>query len=1114
MTSKHIFVKILLQSDMEKGCIHLALGLLLLQQMNTCLSIVNITTDQTTLLALRSQFSLYDSHHLLTRNWSTFTPTCSWIGVTCGPRHQRVTALNLSSMNLKGMVPPQLGNLSFLISLDIRNNSFYGNLPEELARLRRLKMINVMNNNFTGAIPSFFGLLPNLHSLYLSFNQFSGNIPTSLFNITKLKYLRLRGNFLGGEIPQEISRLCCLTSIDLQDNKLIGSIPPTMFNQSSLKQIGLTKNNLYGKLPGNICDNLPNLEALALSGNRFDGLIPPNLQNCSKLQILSLSQNDFTGTIPAEIGNLTMLTALQLGVTYLKGEIPMEIGYLQKLQIFGLYQNRLSGSIPASIFNISSLQILTIVDCQLSGSLPLNVGQGTPNLQEIYLGMNNLSGLFPSSISNASKLIALDLSNNSFSGSIPDSLSKLEFLQLLQLGQNKLINQNPSSELTFLTSLTRCRNLRELVIGPNPLNGILPASIGNFSSSLKRFSAPGCKLSGIIPEEIGNLTNVISILLFVNDLTGFIPKTVGGLQKLQRFLIHSNMISGTIPDEICSLQNIGDLGVGQNKISGPLPSCLGNLTSLRNLYLASNRLNSSLPESMWSLQDLLILDAASNSFSGVLSPIIGNLKAITKIELSYNDFSGMIPSTMGGLQKMIYFSLSHNRIDGPIPVSFGKLLSLEFLDLSYNNLTGEIPKSLEALVYLRYLNVSFNKLSGEIPSGGPFANFTNQSFVSNHALCGVSRLQVPPCQVKSPRRARRKRVLFSILYSLLGITSVFVALAVGFLILRRRNRNEPSGLTDQVSSMRAYERVSYYELQQATNGFSADNLLGIGSFSKVYKGVKDGMTFAVKVFKLEHEGAFKSFETECEILRNLRHRNLTKVITSCSHSKFKALILEYMPNGTLDKWLHSHDLFLDMLHRLDIMVDVASALDYLHNGNSEPVVHCDLKPSNILLDQNMVGHLSDFGIAKLLGAEDCFSQTNTIGTIGYIAPEYGQDGLVSTSCDVYSFGIVMMEAFTRKRPSDEMFTGDLSLKQWVNDSLPSGVTQLVDADLMRPKKEPLDAEMQCLVSVMELALSCTSVSPDARINMKEALLALNKIRLQLVTKLNIEVRLNPESSFQ
>ncbi|KAM3250828.1 hypothetical protein P3L10_004898 [Capsicum annuum] len=1058
---------------MEKGCIHLAVVLLLLQQMSSCLSIANITTDQTALLALQSQISLYDPRNVLARNWTIFTPVCSWIGVTCGLRHQRVTALNIVSMNLKGMIPPQLGNLSFLNSLNIRNNSFHGSLPMELARLRRLKMINAMSNNFTGAIPSFLGLLPNLQSLYLAFNQLSGNIPPSLFNITKLKYLRLRGNILGGEIPRVINSLCCLNFIDLQDNKLTGAIPPTMFNQSSLKQIGLTNNILYGKLPGNICDNLPNLEVLALSKNRFDGLIPPNLQNCSKLQILSLSANDFTGTIPAEIGNLTMLTSLQLGLTYLKvtcvlfpnlsGEIPRELGNLQRLQIFGLYQNRLSGSIPASLFNISTLQILTVVDCQLSGSLPSNLGQGTPNLEEIYLGINNLSGVFPASISNASRLTDLDLSNNMFSGSIPDSLGNLELLELLQLGQNLLINQNFSTELTFLTSLTRCRNLRELVIRDNPLNGILPASIGNFSSSLKIFSASRCKLSSIVPEEIGNLTDVLGISLFGNDLTGFIPKTIGGLQKLQIFLIESNMLSGTIPDEICCLQNIVDLSIRKNKISGPLPSCLGNVTTLRNLYLASNKLNSSLPERLWSLQDLLVLDAASNSFSGVLSPQIGNLKAVIDIDLSYNDFSGMIPSTMGDLQKLVSLSLSHNRIDGPIPESFGKMLSLELLDLGYNNLTGEIPKSLESLLYLKYLDVSFNKLMGEIPTGGPFGNFTGQSFLSNSGLCGASRLQVPPCQVKYPRRTRRKRVLYL-----------------------------------------AHERISYNELQKATNGFSGDNLLGNGSFSKVYKGVNNGTLFAVKVFKLEPEGAFKSFDTECEILRNLRHRNLTKVITSCSTPIFKALILEYMPNGTLEKWLHSHDFFLDMLPRLDIFIDVASALDYLHNGYSEPVVHCDLKPSNILLDQNMVSHLSDFGIAKFLGGENCFRQTKTIGTIGYIAPEYGQDGLVSTSCDVYSFGIVMMEAFTRRRPSDEMFTGDLSLKHWINDSLPNGAAQMLDADLIRQKEESLNAKIQCFVSVMELALSCTSLSRDARINMKEALLGLKNIRLQLITSSTLE----------
>ncbi|KAK6786040.1 hypothetical protein RDI58_014565 [Solanum bulbocastanum] len=268
----------------------------------------------------------------------------------------------------------------------------------------------------------------------------------------------------------------------------------------------------------------------------------------------------------------------------------------------------------------------------------------------------------------------------------------------------------------------------------------------------------------------------------------------------------------------------------------------------------------------------------------------------------------------------------------------------------------------------------------------------------------------------------------------------------------------------------------------------------------VYKGIlKDGIIFAAKVFNVQLEGAFKSFDTECEILRNLRHRNLTKVITSCSNLDFKALVLEYMPNGTLDKWLYSHNLFLNLLQRLDIMIDVASAMDYLHNGYLMPVVHCDLKPSNVLLDEEMVGHVSDFGIAKMLGAgEASFIQTRTIATIGYIAPEYGQDGIVSTRCDVYSFGILMMETFTRKRPSDDTFTGEWSIQRWVSDSFPGEIHKVVDSNLVQPGDEQIDAKMQCLLSVVELALNCTLVTPDARIGMKDALSKLKKIRLQLV----------------
>ncbi|THG07019.1 hypothetical protein TEA_008469 [Camellia sinensis var. sinensis] len=260
--------------------------------------------------------------------------------------------------------------------------------------------------------------------------------------------------------------------------------------------------------------------------------------------------------------------------------------------------------------------------------------------------------------------------------------------------------------------------------------------------------------------------------------------------------------------------------------------------------------------------------------------------------------------------------------------------------------------------------------------------------------------------------------------------------------------------------------------------FSESNLLGTGSFSLVYKGMLPGRTiFATKVFKLELDGAFKSFETECEILRNIRHRNLTKVISSCSTRDFKALVLEYMPNGTLEKWLYSHDYFLDMLQRLDIMIDVACALEYLHHGYSVPVAHCDLKPSNVLLDDDMVAHVSDFGIAKLL--------------------EYGLEGLVSTKCDVYSYGIMLMETFTRSKPIDARFDGDLSLKCWVANALPNAIVQVLDANLLRQNIEHNNAKVQCVSSLMQLALNCSEDSPEERMIMKDVLVAIKNIRLRV-----------------
>ncbi|KAK9016524.1 hypothetical protein V6N11_079020 [Hibiscus sabdariffa] len=163
----------------------------------------SITADQRALLALKSHIT-HDPHNLLATNWSTSISVCNWIGVTCGSKHHRVTVLDLSSMDLTGTIPSQLENLSFLVLLRIRHNSFHGSLPIELTSLHRLKYLSAGNNSFSGEIPSWFGYFPKLRGLSLYMNNFSGVIPSTFGNLSKLKILLLYNNNLKGQIPKFI----------------------------------------------------------------------------------------------------------------------------------------------------------------------------------------------------------------------------------------------------------------------------------------------------------------------------------------------------------------------------------------------------------------------------------------------------------------------------------------------------------------------------------------------------------------------------------------------------------------------------------------------------------------------------------------------------------------------------------------------------------------------------------------------------------------------------------------------------------------------------------------------------------------------------------------------
>ncbi|XP_027171444.1 probable LRR receptor-like serine/threonine-protein kinase At3g47570 [Coffea eugenioides] len=187
---------------MEKLSYHFLQGLLFLLyyvSASLAMTTTNITTDQDALLALRAHITVQDPHQILLENWSASSPVCQWAGVTCGSRHLRVTALDLSNMNLSGIIPPQLGNMSFLVSLNMSRNNFHGELPHEFARLRRLRVLDLDVNNLNGEFPEWFGSIHQLRLLSLNNNSFTGFISPSLANVSTLETLSLSFNYLQGK---------------------------------------------------------------------------------------------------------------------------------------------------------------------------------------------------------------------------------------------------------------------------------------------------------------------------------------------------------------------------------------------------------------------------------------------------------------------------------------------------------------------------------------------------------------------------------------------------------------------------------------------------------------------------------------------------------------------------------------------------------------------------------------------------------------------------------------------------------------------------------------------------------------------------------------------------
>ncbi|PRQ22237.1 putative protein kinase RLK-Pelle-LRR-XII-1 family [Rosa chinensis] len=935
-------------------------------------------TDRLALLKFKDCIAS-DPHGLL-NSWNDSVHHCKWPGITCGRRHQRVTALNTRNAVLHGTISPYIGNLSFLRFITLRNNSFSGKIPQQVEHLFRLRHLN------------------------LSHNMLEGGIPVNLTLCAELSILSIGENRLTGKIPSEIGSLMKLVFLNLEINNLTGSIPPSLGNLSSLT-------------------------------------------------IVSLAMNNLVGTVPEVLGRLRSLSIFAIGI------------------------NTLSGMIPPSLFNISSINIVSIEDNKFKGSIPPGIGLNMPNLQIMFLAGNEFSGQIPASLSNASQLLGLDFAGNNFVGQLPASFGNFPNLQVLNFEFNNL-GTNSSNDLGFITFLTNYSKLEVFSLNTNNFGGVLPNSVANFSTQLTQLYLGDNQIAGTIPETLGNLNNLIHLSLDVNLFTGIIPASFGKLQKLQRLYLNSNRLSGRIPSSLGNLTQLFELRLSENELEGSIPPKIGNCKNLHLMDISHNKLCGDIPSQVIGLSSFsILLNLSQNSLTGILPVEVGKLKNINTLDISNNNLTGGIPEIIGGCLSLEFLDLQGNHFQGIIPSSLAALRGLQYLDLSRNNLSGHIPKDLQRLQFLIHLNLSFNNLEGEVPRERVFRNTSAISFDGNAKLCGgVSELQLLACPIKVPKHRKLHGFKLKFTVSLVAGCSLLFAVVLALYWRRKTQKTKP---LIAVSSINFLPKVSYQTLHHATGGFSPSNQIGSGGFGSVYKGIlnqEENNVVAIKVLNLQRKGASKSFVAECNALRNIRHRNLVKILTCCSSTDyngndFKALVFEYMSNGSLEEWLHRENQSrgLNLLQRLNIVIDVASALCYLHDYCEPQIIHCDMKPSNILLDDDMVARVGDFGSARLFSTttDSSQNQSSTVGikgTIGYAAPEYASGVEPSRQGDVYSYGVLVLQMFTGRRPIDEMFKEGLNLHNFVKMAIPGRVMQIVDPTLLATLEDTAPATSQNVVN--------------------------------------------------
>ncbi|XP_057248657.1 receptor-like protein kinase HSL1 [Beta vulgaris subsp. vulgaris] len=978
------------------------------------------------------------------QSWNSTTAICHWPGINC-TGGESVTGIALNSHNIKGEIPPFICDLENLTLLDLGNNSIQGNFPTFLYNCTKLQTLILSSNYFVGLLPNDISRLsPKLRHLDLSANNFTGDIPTSLAQLKGLITLRLESNVFNDTYPYDLGNLENLEELGLAYNPFSpANLPKEFGTLKNLKFLWMTQCNLTGIIPENLA-NLTNLEHLDLASNDLVGGIPRGLFMLKNLTYVYLYRNRLSGGIPSSIEAIN-LVEIDLSMNNLRGIIPDTFGNLLKLEILHLYHNTFHGLLPPSIGLLPSLKQLKLFNNQFSGPLPPEMGLH-------------------------SKLEGFEVSDNAFTGQLP-------------------------------RNLCAGGSLVGVVAFSNYLNGTIPSSLGQCTTLLVILLSNN-HFSGVLPPKLGFLSQLISFDVSINQFSGVIPLSLSKLNALQTLSVHRNNFSGGIPSGLLMLPNILFLFLSNNSFSGKFPSQLSE--KLIWLDIRHNKFSGPIPSSIASWENLVEFRASNNQFWGNIPVELTALSSLHVLLLDGNQLSGELPSRIISWKSLDTLNLAQNNLSGPLPAALGTLPRLNSLNLSNNKLSGQIPSDLARLIAgqnLITLNLSSNSFSGKIPNAFHNSEF-NQSFLDNANLCSDK-------QISDLHRCSSSRNKYLPLILVPGAIFFLTFLYFAFFRSSKGTQHENSS-EHQVWELKPFHRVDFTGTM-IVSGLTDDNMIGSGGSGKVYSIIVNDSDEKVAVKRIwsgkKIEGALeKQFLTEVEILGTIRHANIVKLLRCVSNAHVKLLVYEYMENESLDKWLHmkkrdnepssmhsgtsmsnpDENIVLVWPTRLRIAVGAAKGLCYLHNDCCPPVIHRDVKSSNILLDSEFNAKIADFGLAKMTDKTgEPYTASAVAGSFGYIAPEYWQTKRLNEKIDVYSFGVVLLELATGKDPCTGNEHLNLADWSWQHCFEEHPIIDALDEHI----KEPRFIEQ--MVKVFKLGLICTSKMPSSRPSMKQVLQLLN-----------------------